>query len=66
VASEPPANLDGGHEWRIEPGTRQPVEAEERTIRRSLDHPRLPEGHRLRRHVLYRLRRSDWERTRQG
>jgi RimJ/RimL family protein N-acetyltransferase len=22
------------------------------------DHPRLPEGHRLRRHVLYRLRRS--------
>jgi ribosomal-protein-alanine N-acetyltransferase len=30
------------------------------------DHPRLPEGHRLRRHVLYRLRRSDWERTRQG
>ena len=24
------------------------------------DHPRLPEGHRLRRHVLYRLRRDDW------
>ena len=24
------------------------------------DHPRLPEGHPLRRHVLYRLRRSDW------
>ncbi len=24
------------------------------------DHPLLPEGHRLRRHVLYRLRRSDW------
>lgn len=23
------------------------------------DHPRLPEGHPLRRHVLYRLRRSD-------
>jgi RimJ/RimL family protein N-acetyltransferase len=23
------------------------------------DHPRLPEGHRLRRHVLYRLQRSD-------
>ena len=26
------------------------------------DHPRLPEGHPLRRHVLYRLRREDWER----
>lgn len=25
------------------------------------DHPDLPEGHPLRRHVLYRLRRSDWE-----
>jgi RimJ/RimL family protein N-acetyltransferase len=24
------------------------------------DHPRLPEGHLLRRHVLYRLRRDDW------
>lgn len=24
------------------------------------DHPRLPEGHPLRRHVLYRLQRSDW------
>jgi len=24
-----------------------------------LDHPRLP-GHRLQRHVLYRLRRTDW------
>ena len=26
------------------------------------DHPRLPEGHPLRRHVLYRLRREDWVR----
>ena len=26
------------------------------------DHPRLPEGHALRRHVLYRLSRSDWAR----
>ncbi len=26
------------------------------------DHPNLPEGHRLRRHVLYRLRRSDFGR----
>ena len=24
-------------------------------------HPNLPEGHPLRRHVLYRLRRSDWD-----
>jgi RimJ/RimL family protein N-acetyltransferase len=24
------------------------------------DHPRLPEGHHLRRHVLYRLRREEW------
>jgi|SRR5436190_8090496 len=24
------------------------------------DHPALPPGHRLRRHVLYRLRRDDW------
>ncbi len=28
------------------------------------DHPRLPDGHALRRHVLYRLRREDWERLR--
>ena len=27
------------------------------------DHPRLPENHPLRRHVLYRLRRSDWSRA---
>lgn len=26
------------------------------------DHPKLPEGHPLRRHVLYRLPRSDWRR----
>lgn len=25
------------------------------------DHPRLPEGHRLRRHVLYRMPREAWE-----
>ncbi|HUK11061.1 MAG TPA: GNAT family N-acetyltransferase [Stellaceae bacterium] len=24
------------------------------------DHPRVPEGHPLRRHVLYRIRREDW------
>ena len=28
------------------------------------DHPRVPEGSTLRRHVLYRLRRSDWVRNR--
>jgi ribosomal-protein-alanine N-acetyltransferase len=27
------------------------------------DHPNLPEGHRQRRQVLYRLRRSDWDRA---
>ena len=25
------------------------------------DHPRLPAGHPLQRHVLYRLRREDWQ-----
>jgi RimJ/RimL family protein N-acetyltransferase len=29
--------------------------------RDDFDHPRLPENHPLRPHVLYRLRRSDWE-----
>jgi ribosomal-protein-alanine N-acetyltransferase len=28
------------------------------------DHPRLPEGHELRRHVLYRLDRATWAATR--
>lgn len=28
------------------------------------DHPNLPRGHRLRRHVLYRLTRAEWERSR--
>ena len=32
--------------------TRDPAE--------DFDHPSLPEGHRLRRHVLYRLRRENW------
>ena len=27
------------------------------------DHPSLPAGHRLRRHVLYRLNRAEWERA---
>lgn len=30
------------------------------------EHPRLPPGHPLRRHVLYRLRRAEWEGTRGG
>ena len=33
-----------------------------RDTKDDFDHPRLPEGHRLRRHLLYRLRRDDWER----
>jgi len=30
------------------------------------DHPRVPEGHALRRHVLYRLRRAEWKAARQA
>jgi len=30
-------------------------------LKDDFNHPRLPEGHPLRRHVLYRLKRSDWE-----
>jgi hypothetical protein len=30
------------------------------------DHPRLPAGHPLRRHVLYRLRRGQWRRAIKG
>jgi RimJ/RimL family protein N-acetyltransferase len=30
--------------------------------RDDFDHPAFPEGDRIRRHVLYRLRREDWER----
>lgn len=28
------------------------------------DHPRVPDGHPLKRHLLYRLRREDWSRSR--
>lgn len=28
------------------------------------DHPNLPDGHALRRHVLYRLKRAEWEQRR--
>jgi RimJ/RimL family protein N-acetyltransferase len=28
------------------------------------DHPEIPEGHRLRRHVLYRIEKKEWERLR--
>lgn len=31
-----------------------------RSERDDFDHPRVPEGHPLKRHVLYRLRRQDW------
>jgi len=27
------------------------------------DHPRLPEGHKLRRHILYRLKRDEWAKS---
>jgi RimJ/RimL family protein N-acetyltransferase len=30
------------------------------------DHPKLPEGHPLRRHVLYRLKGSEWKRRRRA
>lgn len=32
-----------------------------RDLAEDFDHPRLPEGHPLRRHVLYRLSRARWE-----
>jgi ribosomal-protein-alanine N-acetyltransferase len=31
-----------------------------RDARDDFDHPRLPEGHPMRRHVLYRIRRASW------
>ena len=34
-----------------------------RDLAGDFDHPRVPDGHRLKRHILYRLKRSDWERT---
>ncbi len=34
-----------------------------REPRDDFDHPRLPPGHALRRHVLYRLTRADWQRA---
>jgi len=30
----------------------------------NFEHPRLPEGHRMRPHVLYRMDRTAWERGR--
>jgi hypothetical protein len=27
------------------------------------DHPKLPEGHKLRRHVLYRLKQNEWKKA---
>jgi RimJ/RimL family protein N-acetyltransferase len=32
-----------------------------RNAQQDFEHPALPEGHRLRLHCLYRLRRADWE-----
>jgi len=48
-----PANLRSRRVMEKIGMTRDPAE--------DFDHPNLPEGHPLRRHVLYRLRRSDWE-----
>jgi 3-dehydroquinate dehydratase/shikimate dehydrogenase len=31
-----------------------------RDLKDDFDHPKLPEGHRLRRHVLYRLKQAEW------
>jgi ribosomal-protein-alanine N-acetyltransferase len=31
-----------------------------RNLEDDFDHPRIPEGHRLKRHVLYRVSRADW------
>jgi RimJ/RimL family protein N-acetyltransferase len=31
-----------------------------RTESDDFDHPHVPDGHPLRRHVLYRLKRNDW------
>jgi RimJ/RimL family protein N-acetyltransferase len=33
-----------------------------RTASDDFDHPRVPDGHPLKRHVLYRLQRSEWRR----
>lgn len=32
-----------------------------RDLTEDFDHPHLPDGHRLKRHVLYRLSRGEWE-----
>lgn len=34
-----------------------------RDLAGDFDHPRVPDGHRLKRHILYRLKRSDWARA---
>ena len=48
-----PANVRSCHVMQKVGMTRDPSD--------DFDHPRLPEGHRLRRHVLYRLSRADWQ-----
>jgi RimJ/RimL family protein N-acetyltransferase len=48
------------------PGNRRSIAVMERlgmTQDGEFDHPRLPQGHELRRHVLYRLSRSEWLRN---
>ena len=50
-----PANARSRHVMERIGMTRDPAD--------DFDHPRLPDGHPLRRHVLYRLRRSDYARA---
>lgn len=33
-----------------------------RDLAGDFDHPRVPDGHSLKRHILYRLKRGDWQR----
>jgi RimJ/RimL family protein N-acetyltransferase len=48
-----PANIRSRHVMEKLGMTRDPAG--------DFDHPKLPEGHPLRRHILYRLRRSAWK-----
>lgn len=56
LAFTPPANEPS---WRL-------MEKLGMTFRQSFEHPGLPPGHRLRRHLLYGLRREAWLASRLG
>jgi len=51
-----PANVRSRHVMEKLGMTRNPAE--------DFDHPNIPAGHRMRRHVLYRLEKSAWEHSR--